>query len=114
MDVVNTAIFIMISPFVIAFGFAAFFLHLYRAMPPKKFGLLLWALFMVLSATFTHGLYGDLAQLSLPLVVTHDSALVFFENFSSNMETLAWIVPGMMLSCASRLTMDFLNSPILR
>lgn len=84
---------------------------MYRQIQPKFYGLLLWALFLTLSAAFTFGLYSSLLDGFLAMKSTDTQVLAAKSRLVENMRLFAFVVPALMLAVAANLITSFLQAP---
>lgn len=100
---------------VIYFGFAlvvAFFVLIgYRAYRPKYYGLLYWALVLILGASFLFQMYSGSLDVFLEMKNLKPDEEVIRKNLSEDLRILVFVVPGVMLGVAANLITQFLNTP---
>lgn len=100
---------------VIYFGLALLFSFLvllgYRAIRPRYYGLLLWALFLILCSSLLFGLYSESLDLFLAMKGLKPQEEVVRVQMSENLRILVFVVPGVMLAVAANLITQFLNAP---
>jgi len=103
-------IFFNIICFGIAIMIGGFVIFMYRQFQPKFYGLLLWALFLTLSAAFTYGLYSSMFETFLDMTSTDPEILAAGSRLAENMKLLSFVVPGLMLGVAVNLITTFLQA----
>ena len=99
----------------ICLGVALFFglgvIVVYRAMQPKFYGYLLWALILILSACLTFSLYMDLLEVFQSFRSDDKEVTAAAKRLSENMKLFAFAVPGLMLAVAANLITTFMQAP---
>jgi hypothetical protein len=99
----------------ICFGVAiligGFAIVMYRAWQPKFYGLLIWALFLILGAALTFGLYSSLLESFLAMKSIDKNVLVVRDRLAENVRLLAFVIPGLMLAVAANLITTFMQTP---
>jgi hypothetical protein len=111
MSAIQWEAFFNVVCFSVAIGLGAFVLFMYRQMPPKLYGLLLWALILTLGAAFTYGLYSAILDGLLAMQSLDNQVLAVKSRLVENMRILAFIVPALMLAVAANLITSFLQAP---
>ncbi|MBI3524543.1 MAG: hypothetical protein HY066_08435 [Betaproteobacteria bacterium] len=97
--------------FGLALLFSVFVLANYRALRPKYYGLLYWALILILCASLLFGLYNGSLDLFLAMKGLKPEEEVVRTRLSENLRILVFVVPGVMLGIAANLITQFLNAP---
>lgn len=97
--------------FGVALAIGGFVLYMYRQVQPKFFGLLLWALFLSLSAAFTYGLYSSMLEAFQGIKSADPGVTAAGSRLADNMKLLSFVVPGLMLGVAVNLITAFLQAP---
>jgi Ca2+/Na+ antiporter len=99
---------------VIYFGLAllfSFFVLLgYRANRPRFYGLLFWALFLILCSWLLFSLYSESLDLFLAMKGLKPNENAVRIHLSENLRILVFVVPGVMLAVAANLITQFLNA----
>lgn len=98
--------------FGLALLFSVFVLSGYRALRPKYYGLLCWALILILCAALLFGLYNGSLDIFLAMKGLKPDEEVVRTRLSENLRVLVFVVPGLMLAVAANLITQFLNAPI--
>ena len=94
-----------------ALAIGGFVLYMYRQFQPKFFGLLLWALFLSLSAAFTYGLYSSMLEAFQAMRSADPGVTAAGSRLADNMKLLSFVVPGLILGVAVNLITAFLQAP---
>lgn len=97
--------------FGLALLFSFFVLSGYRAIRPRYYGLLWWALILILCASLLFGLYSGSLDLFLAMKGLKPEEEVVRVRLSENLRILVFVVPGVMLAVAANLITQFLNAP---
>lgn len=79
-----------------------------KAKQPKYYGLLIWAFFLILCASFFVGLYGESLEALQASVAKLPEEVEVKKNLISNLKILVFIVPGVMAAVAANLITEFL------
>lgn len=103
--------FFNIAYFGLALFFSVFVLAGYRAVRPKYYGLLGWALILILCASLLFGLYSGSLDLFLAMKGLKPEEEIVRARLSENLRILVFVVPGVMLGVAANLITQFLNAP---
>lgn len=100
---------------IIYFGFALLFslfiLFGYRHLRPRFYGLLYWALVLILCASFLFQLYSGSLDVFLAMKGLKPDEEAVRLRLSEDLRILAFVVPGVMLGVAANLITQFLNTP---
>ncbi|GEM_PF-4798478 len=82
----------------------------YRALQPKGYGLLFYALLLTLCACLTYGLYNDELQVLADSIASSSVTA----KLASNLRILVFVVPGLMLGVAANLITAYLQAPKIK
>lgn len=94
-----------------ALGIAGFVLFLYRLNPPKYYGFLYWAVFLILGASFLFQMYSGSLDLFLEMKNLKPEEEAVRRRLTEDLRILVFVVPGVMLGIAANLITQFLNTP---
>lgn len=94
-----------------ALGMAGFVLILYRANRPKYYGLLYWALLLILGASLLFQIYSGSLDLFLEMKNLKPDEEAARRRLTEDLRILVFVVPGVMLGVAANLITQFLNIP---
>lgn len=95
-----------------ALGIAVFVLFLYRVNRPKYYGLLYWALFLILGASFLFQIYSGSLDLFLEMKNLKPDEEVVRRRLTEDLRILVFVVPGILLGVAANLITQFLNTGV--
>jgi divalent metal cation (Fe/Co/Zn/Cd) transporter len=79
-----------------------------KARQPKYYGLLFWAIIILIAASFFFGLYGNWLEVFTKSSATSDIEKEVKNDLISTLKILVYIVPGVMAAVASNLITEFL------
>lgn len=82
----------------------------YKSKPPKYYGLLYWALTLILGASFLFGLYNGSLEAFLEIRGLKAEEAAVRTRLTDNLRTLVFVVPGVMLAIAANLITQFMNT----